>query len=91
MQDEMGRRAERRTERAGPVRGAIGIDGIGLEVPDPVDALLEAHATIVEEIRMRAAQSDVDGSEIVTLAEALAALESVIDVVADQSGQSLYT
>ena len=88
MQDEMGRRAERRTERAGPVMP--GVDGIGFDVSDPVDTLLEAHATIVAEIRVRAAQPDLDGREIVVLAKTLTALESAIDIVADQPGESVY-
>jgi len=83
MQDGMGHEAGRRTERAGPER-AVTIDGIELEYSDPVDTLLEAHATIVAEIRLRAAQPDLDGREIVVLSKTLTALEAVIDIVADR-------
>lgn len=91
MQDETGRRAERRTERAGPIGALAGIDAIGLEPPDQVDTLLEAHATIVAEIRVRAAQPDLDGRELVALAKALTALESAIEIVGDGTVAPLMT
>lgn len=84
MQDESCCHAERRTERAGPTGAPAGIDAIGLEPPDPVDALLEAHATIVAEIRVRAEQPDLDGRELMMLAKTLTALESAIEIVADR-------
>ncbi|MEL7667799.1 MAG: hypothetical protein AAGU73_06330 [Actinomycetota bacterium] len=70
-------------ERAGSDGIAVGIDAIGLEPPDPVDTLLEAHAAIVAEIRVRAAQPDLDGRDLVVLAKTLTALESAIEIVAD--------
>lgn len=91
MQDGMGHDAGRWTERAGPERAVTIGDGIELEFSDPVDALLEAHATIVAEIRVRAAQPDLDGREIVVLAKALTALEVAMDVVADGAVAPLPT
>jgi hypothetical protein len=91
MQDEMGRRVERRAERAGPAQEVVCVGGIELEPPDPIDTLLEAHATIVTEIRVRAAQPDLDGRELVSLAKALTALESAIEIVGDGTVAPLTT
>lgn len=81
MYQDAGDHEERGAGREGPAQAAA-VSGVW-EPVDPVDTLLEAHATIVSEIRARAAQPDLDGREIAALAEALMALEVAIDVVAD--------
>ncbi|MHB1017526.1 MAG: hypothetical protein ACYC2X_06540 [Coriobacteriia bacterium] len=89
MYHDAGNHEERAAERAGPAQTAA-VSGVW-EPVDPVDTLLEAHATIVSEIRARAAQPDLDGREIAALAEALKALEVAIDVVGDGTVASLTT
>ncbi|HHJ98646.1 MAG TPA: hypothetical protein ENN10_01700 [Actinobacteria bacterium] len=51
--------------------------------PEHLDTLLEAHASIVSEIRTRVAHPDIDGTELVALAKAVAALDAVIELVAE--------
>lgn len=53
---------------------------------EQLDTLLEAHASIVSEIRTRVAHPDIDGWELVTLAKAVAALDEVIELVAEGGG-----
>jgi hypothetical protein len=54
--------------------------------PEHLDALLEAHASIVSEIRTRVAHPDIDGAELVTLARGVAALDAVIELIAEGGG-----
>ena len=65
--------------------GSVGVVGESpvFEPPDPVDTLLEAHAMIVAEVRVRAMQPDIDGRELTVLARALTALEKAIGIIAD--------
>ncbi len=51
--------------------------------PERLDTLLEAHASIVSEIRTRVAHPDIDGAELLALAKAVAALDVVIELVAE--------
>lgn len=65
-------------------RGALpDLRHVTFGVPERLDTLLEAHASIVSEIRARVAHPDVDGAELVALAKAVAALDAVIELVAE--------
>ncbi len=59
------------------------IESTIFDPPDPMDTLLEAHAVIVAEVRVRAMQPDIDGRELTVLARALTSLEKAIGVIAD--------
>ncbi|MBN2248331.1 MAG: hypothetical protein JW733_06490 [Coriobacteriia bacterium] len=91
MQEESGRREERGAGGAESARILMMDAGAAAGLPDPVDTLLEAHATVVAEIRTRAAQPDLDGREIKVLAKTLMALESAIDIITDGPIGVAYT